>query len=239
MVRVGSPDQLDAQDQPDQLDAQDQPDQPDAQDQPDQPDAQDQPDQPDQLDTQDQLDQRDQPDAQDQSLSGGDGDNGPHDVSFENRAPVQCFEFENHADPGDHVTRPFGQPDRRGERAPRRKHIVEEQQPLSRSRRRVHLERRGTVLELVGLAQHLPGEFPTLTNGNNTRAEHIGDRGGKQEPARLNTRDNLDRAGVWGCELVRDGAVGGGIREDRSQVAEEDAGGGEIGHGGEQAPNLG
>lgn len=86
------------------------------------------------------------------------------------------------------------------------------------------------VFEGVGEAAGAPGEFAAFADGDEAGVEAVGDGGGEDEAAGVDADDFVDFRGAGGFAEEADGfAEEVGVGEDGGDVAEEDAGFGEIG----------
>ena len=95
---------------------------------------------------------------------------------------------------------------RRGQRPAGREHVVHEQHPRAGGEVVVHLDRRLAVLERVRDGCRRPRQLAGLAHRNQAHARGDRDRAREQEPARLDPRDDVERARERRGERVDRGA---------------------------------
>lgn len=102
-------------------------------------------------------------------------------------------------------------------------HVVHEQHARALRQVVVRLDRRGGVLEGVGDGCRGPGQLPGFADRHETDLRARRDGAGEEESARLDPGDHVEAPGERGDERIDDLAEGRGIREERGDVAEDDA----------------
>ncbi len=99
----------------------------------------------------------------------------------------------------------------------------------------MHLHGRLAVFERVGESLGLAGELALLTHGDETDSQGVGRRRAEEEASGVNANDLIrafpSRQGAAvGAETIHGPAQAVGVREERHDVLEEDAGFGKIRH---------
>src|SRR3954454_767050 len=145
-------------------------------------------------------------------------------------AAVQELKLDQGGDPADLPADPLHQAGARLGGPAGREDVVDDEHSLARlDGVTMDLERRGPVLEGVGLLEGFVRELSFLADGDDARAEVIGDRGPEDEPAGLDPDHLVDVAAPEvDDDQVDDRRERDRVREHRRDVLEDDARLGEI-----------